>query len=217
MSGAAASPLGGGRRVHDRLQHFRHVQSGLGRDQDGVGGVEPDHVLDLLLDLVGLGRRQVDLVEHRHDLVIVVDRLIDIGERLRLDALGGVDHQKRALAGGERAVDLVGEVDVAGRVDQIEDVILAVAGAIIQPHRLRLDGDAALALDIHGIEHLFDHFARFEPAGELDQPVGERRFAVVDMGDDREIADIVRSVPRSWRADNTGTRERQGTTQLTAN
>jgi len=25
---------------------------------------------------------------------------------------------------------------------------------VIQPHRLGLDGDAALALDIHGIEHL---------------------------------------------------------------
>ncbi len=176
--------------MHDRFQHLGHVLPGLGRDQDRIGGVEPDHVLDLLLDLVGLGGRQIDLVEHRHDLVVVVERLIDVGERLRLDALAGVDHQQRALAGGERAVDLVGEVDVAGRVDQIEDVVLAVARAVVQPHRLRLDGDAALALDIHGIEHLLDHFARFEPAGELNQPVGERRFAVVDMGDDREIADV---------------------------
>ena len=63
-------------------------------------------------------------------------------------------------------------------------------GAVIEPHRLRLDGDAALALDIHGIEHLLDHFARLEPAGELNQPVGQRRFAMVDMGDDREIADV---------------------------
>ena len=135
--------------VHDRLQHLRHVQPGLGRDQDGVGGVEPDHVLDLLLDLVGLGGRQIDLVEHRHDLVVVVDRLVDVGERLRLDALAGVDHQQRALAGGEAAVDLIGEIDMAGRVDQVEHVVLAVARPVIEPHGLRLDGDAALALDIH--------------------------------------------------------------------
>ena len=148
--------------MHDRFQHFRHIVAGLGRDQDGVRGIEPDHVLDLLLDLVRLGRRQIDLVEHRHDLVIVVDRLIDIGERLRLDALRGVDHEQRAFAGGERAVDLVGEIDVAGRVDEVEHVILAVARAVVEPHGLRLDGDAALALDIHGIEHLIDHFARLE-------------------------------------------------------
>ena len=89
-------------------------------------GVEPDHVLDLLLDLVGLGRRQVDLVEDRHDLVVVVDRLVDIGEGLRLDALGRVDHQQRALAGGQATADLIGEVDMAGRVHQVEDIGLAV-------------------------------------------------------------------------------------------
>ncbi len=79
---------------------------------------------------------------------------------------------------------------MAGRVDQVEHVILAVAGAIVEPHGLGFDGDAALALDVHRIEHLLDHLARLKPAGELDQPVGERRFAVVDMGDNREIADV---------------------------
>ena len=93
---------------------------------DGVGGVEADHVLDLLLDALGLGGGQVDLVEDRHDLVVGVERLVDVGERLRLDALGCVDHEQRALAGGERARHLVGEIDVAGRVDQVEDVGLAV-------------------------------------------------------------------------------------------
>ena len=183
--------LGRRQPVHDRFQHLGDVLTGLRRDENRVGGVEPDHVLDLLLDLVGLGGRQIDLVEHRHDLVVVVDRLVDVGERLRLDALAGVDHEQRALAGGEAAVDLVGEIDVAGRVDQIEHVILAVARPVIQPHGLRLDGDAALALDVHGIEHLLDHLARLEPAGELNEPVGERRFAVVDVGDDREIADAI--------------------------
>ncbi len=40
-------------------------------------------------------------------------------------------------------------------------------------------------------EHLLLHLARLEAAGGLDQPVGERRLAVIDMGDDREIADVV--------------------------
>src|SRR4029079_10149918 len=107
-----------------------------------------------------------------------------------VDALAGIDHQERAFAGGERAVDLVGEIDVAGRVDQVEDVVLAVARPIVEPDRLRLDGDAALALDIHRIEHLLDHLALLQAAGELDQPVGQRGLAMVDIGDDREIADV---------------------------
>jgi len=80
---------------------------------------------------------------------------------------------------------------VARSVDEIEHVILAVAGAIFEANRLRLNRDAALALDIHGIEHLLDHFTGLQPAGELDQPVGQRRFAMIDMGDNRKVADVL--------------------------
>ena len=177
--------------IDDRLQHEIDVEPGLGRDRHRLRGVEADHVLDLLLDALGLGGRQVDLVEHRHDLVPGVERVIDVGERLRLDALARVDDEERALAGRQRARDLVGEVDVAGRVHQVEDVGLAVLGPVFEPHGLRLDGDAALALDVHRIEHLLDHLALGDRPGLLDQPVGERRLAVVDMGDDREVADVV--------------------------
>ena len=112
--------------MHDRLQHLVDAEAGLGGDHHRVGGVEADHVLDLLLDALRLGGGQVDLVEDRHDLVVVVDRLVDVGERLRLDALARVDDEQRALAGGERAVHLVGEIDMAGRVDEVELVVLAV-------------------------------------------------------------------------------------------
>src|SRR5205823_10758031 len=60
----------------------------------------------------------------------------------------------------------------------------------IEAHGLRLDGDAALALDLHGVEHLLLHLARAQAPGELDQPVGQGRFPMIDMGDDREIPDV---------------------------
>ena len=66
-------------------------------------GVEADDLLDLLPHALGVGGGEVDLVDHRHDLVVVLDRLVDVGEGLRLDALRGVDHQQRAFAGGEAA------------------------------------------------------------------------------------------------------------------
>src|SRR5258708_321884 len=50
-----------------------------------------------------------------------------------------------------------------------------------------LDGDAALALEVHGIEDLFVHFALRERAGHFEQAVGERGFAVIDVRDDAEI------------------------------
>src|ERR1700712_4511560 len=50
----------------------------------------------------GLGAGQVELVEHRDQLEAVLDREVRIGDRLRLDALRGIDDEQRALAGGER-------------------------------------------------------------------------------------------------------------------
>ena len=123
--------------------------------------------------------------------MVGVDRLVDVGERLGLDALGRVDHQQRAFAGGKAARDFVGEVDVAGRVHQVEDVGLAVLRLVVEAHRLRLDGDAALALDVHVVEHLFDHVALGEAARHLDDAVRQRRLAMVDVGDDREVSDLV--------------------------
>ena len=79
---------------------------------------------------------------------------------------------------------------MARRVDQVEHVGLAVARGVIEAHGLGLDGDAALALELHIVEHLLFHLTVGQAAGLLDEPVGERRLAVIDMGDDREISDF---------------------------
>jgi hypothetical protein len=111
--------------------------------------VEPDDVLDLLHRLLGLGAGEVDLVDDGDEFEVLADGEVGVGERLRLDALRGVHDEERALAGRERARDLVGEVHVAGRVDEVEDVGLAVAGAVVEADGVGLDGDAALALQVH--------------------------------------------------------------------
>ena len=106
--------------VDDALPRLAgHVQDVVHRLAEQVG--------DLLGDALGLGAGQVDLVEHRDQLEAALDRQVRVRERLRLDALRGVDDQQRALAGRERAADLVREVDVAGRVDEVQLVGLAVA------------------------------------------------------------------------------------------
>ena len=95
--------------------------------------VEADDLLDLLPHALGVGGGEVDLVDDGDDLVVVLDRLVDVGQRLRLDALGGVDHQQRALARGEAARHFVGEVDVAGRVHQVELVARSTRAARSAP------------------------------------------------------------------------------------
>lgn len=139
----------------------------------------------------GLRGRQVDLVEYGDDRELVLHRQVEVGESLGLDALGGVDQEDGALAGGERPRDLVGEVDVPRGVDHVEDVRVAwfLGGSPRQTHRLGLDRDAALTLDVHAVEVLSAHLPLLDHSGQLKHPVGERGLAVVDVRDDAEVAD----------------------------
>ena len=138
-------------------------------------------------DALRIGAGQVDLVDHRHQLQIVLERQVDVGQRLRLDALRGIHHEHRALAGRQGARDLVMEVDVAGRVDEVQLVLVAVARLVEHAHGARLDRDALLALEIHRIEHLIGHLARAQGVRALQQAVGQRRLAVVDVRNNAEV------------------------------
>ena len=142
----------------------------------------------MLLDVFGARGGQIDFVDDGNDGEIVPRGEKGVGDGLRFDALAGVDDQQRAFAGGKRARDFVGKIDVAGRVDQVEAVFVAVLRGVMQADALGLDGDAALALEVHGVEHLRGHFALGERAGQFEQAVGQRGFAVVDVRDDAEIA-----------------------------
>jgi len=81
---------------------------------------------------------------------------------------------------------------VPGCVDEVQDVLLTVACGVVQANRVRFDRDAALALEIHRIEHLRFHLAGLQRAGQLEETVGQRRLPVIDMRDDRKIADALR-------------------------
>jgi hypothetical protein len=63
---------------------------------------------------------------------------------------------------------------------------------------LGLDGDAPFALELHGVEHLRAHLARRDRLGQLEDPVRERRLPVVDVRDDRKVADAALVHERRW-------------------
>src|SRR5829696_8785136 len=174
----------------DRLEHLLDSESALGRDAEHAIRLLADQLADLAGDPLGLGARKVDLVERGDQLEPRVDREVGVGHGLGLDALARVDEQERAVAGGERARDLVREVDVTGRVDQVEAIGLAVARRVLDAHRLGLDRDPALALELHRVEQLRAMLARVDRARDLEDAVGERRLAVIDVRDDREVADV---------------------------
>ena len=76
-------------------------------------------------------------------------------------------------------------------VDEIKDVLLPVLRLILEARRLQFDRDAALPLDIHIVEVLFLHIAGLDKSGLLDQAVCKCRLAVVYVGNNAEISDVV--------------------------
>ena len=190
--------VAGGRRdaLDQRFQRFLDADARFGAGEDGAaflpraGGLDADDLLDLLGHALRFGGRQVDLVDDGDDLVVVLDGLVDIGQRLRFHPLRRVHHQQRALARGQAAADLIGEVDVAGRVHEVQLIGFAIARGVVEAHGLRLDRDPPLLLDVHVIKDLLGHLPVGQPPGKLDQPISQRRLAMVDVGYDGEIADL---------------------------
>ena len=89
--------------IDDLFENPGHSLAGLGAGADGVGGVDADDFLDFLAHTLGLGMNQIHLVQHRNDFHVLLESRVTGGDRLRFDALGGVDHEQRAFAGRQRA------------------------------------------------------------------------------------------------------------------
>jgi len=85
---------------------------------------------------------------------------------------------------------------VAGRIDQVQDVVLAILRLVFHSDGVQFDRDTAFLLQFHIVQHLVGlHLAFGDRAGALEQPVRDRRFAVIDMGDDAEITKMIHSLP----------------------
>ena len=91
----------------------------------------------------------------------------------------------------KRPLDLGGEIDVAGRVDQVDGVAQP-----LERDARGVDGDAALLLFrvVVGLGRaLVDAAELVLGAGVVEQVLGGRGLAGVDVGDDAEVADRWRS------------------------
>ena len=138
------------------------------------------------MDRAGAGVGPVDLVDHDDRPQAVAQRLAEHEFGLRHRPFGGVDQDQHAVDHAEDALDLAAEIGMAGRVDDVD--------AHVMPHHrgaFRQDRDAALAFELVRIERPFGYLLIGAKRARLAQHrVDQGGLAVVDMGDDRDIADI---------------------------
>ncbi len=154
-----------------------------------IAGVEVDEQLvDLVEHLLRPGITTVDLVDDDDRRQIQRQRLLQHVAGLRQRAFRGVDQQQHTVDHGQGPLDLATEVGVAGGVDQVDlDALPRDRG------RLGQDGDAPFALLVVGVHHPVDHrLVGSEGTGGAQQRVDECGLAVVDVGDQGNVAKLSR-------------------------
>ena len=128
----------------------------------------------------------IDLVDHHDRAQPQAQRLAEHELGLRHRALGGIDQQQHAVDHGQDALDLAAEIGVARRVDDVDARALPDHGGAF-----RQDRDAALALEVVPVQRaLGDLLIGAEGPALLEQAVDQGGLAVVDVGDDGDVAQI---------------------------
>ena len=153
-------------------------------------GADAEHVLDLFHEVKRVARLAVHLVHEREDRDTAhsadAEELLGLG----LDALGAVDHHDRGVGGHEGAVRVLGEVLVAGGIENVH-----AAAAIGELEHRGGDGNTALLLDVHpvgdrmaGVLLALDRTGGLDGAGVEQELLGKGGLAGVGVRDDRERA-----------------------------
>ena len=148
-----------------------------------------EEVKDLVEDFLRVGVLAVDLVDDDDGFGAGFEGLAQHEARLRLRAVGGIDHEQHAVDHAHGALDFAAEVRVAGRIDDVDVVVLVLEGGV-----LGADGDAFLALQVHRVHQallLRLVLVRPEGAGLLQEAIHERGLAVIDVRDDRDVSNVL--------------------------
>ncbi len=150
-----------------------------------LGGTELVEQFESLVDdPLRTRARAVDLVDDDDRQQSLGQRLARDEARLRHGTLDRIDEQQHPVDHRQHALDLAAEVGVAGRVDDVD-----VRAVVLDRTVLGEDGDAALALDRVAVHHALGELLVGGKGPGLDeQLVDQRGLAVVDMGNDGDVA-----------------------------
>jgi hypothetical protein len=151
------------------------------------GGRDSTQPVDDHVDrAVELGPDAVHLVDEADPRDVVLVGLAPHRLGLGLDTADGVEDGDRAVEHTQRPLDLDREVDVAGRVDDVDPVVLPATR-----RRRGRDGDAALLLvhhPVHDGRALVDLTDLVGATGVVQDPLGRGGLARVDVGHDPDVA-----------------------------
>ena len=178
-----------GQRAHlDQVDDATEVLFGTDRevDWDRPRAQAVDHRLHRREEV---GAHSVHLVHERDAGNLVVVGLAPDRLGLRLDARDRVEDGDRAVEDAQAPLDFHRKVHVPGRIDNVDAKV-----APERRRRSRRDRDPALLLLLHPVHDcgaLVDLAHLVGAAGVVEDPLGRRRLARVDVGHDPDVADAL--------------------------
>ena len=78
------------------------------------------------------------------------------------------------------------------RINKVQLVLMTIIRVIVKRDALGFDGNTALTLNIHGVQHLGGHVTLFQTTADLNKSISQRRLAMINMGNDRKISNVLR-------------------------
>lgn len=179
------------------------VEVGGDDDVDGLDGTG-EGLVKILLRNLQLQESTINLVDDDNRLDTLTKSLSQDGLGLHAHTLNGVNDNERTIGDTERGGNLGREINVTGRVDQVNqevetlgllannvlDVVLALEGTI-QGDSGGLDGDTTLLLIGTGVGGAgISSLSRGNDTGLGEKGVGEGGLSVIDVGNDGHVTDV---------------------------
>ncbi len=175
---------------HDQVDHALEALADAHIQLNGYG-VQAQLLPHITAHPLRVGADAVHLVDECDPRHAVAFHLLIDGERLALYAAHGAQDHNRPVQHAQRPLDLDGEIDVAGRIDQVD--VLALPGDLRGGRR---DRDAALPLELHVVHGrsaalVVDLLHAVNPPAIVENALAQGRFARVDMRRDAYISNSV--------------------------
>ena len=179
-----------GNLLYNLLQHLLHMFPCLSGNLRGILGFNTDDILNFVDHPLWLCAGQVDLVEHRNHIQVMIQRQIYIGKGLGLDSLGRIYHQNGPVTGSKASGNLIVKIHVPRGVNQIKDILLTVFCFVNRADCLGFDGNAPLPLQFHVIQYLRLHLPVCQKTGHLNNPVRKGRLSMINVCYNTKIPDF---------------------------
>src|SRR5450759_2819510 len=168
-------------QVHDAQEFLFRADRNLNRHRTALQAVDNG-----LYRVVKIGAHAVHLIDEANARNRILVRLPPNRFRLRLHAGHGVEYRHRAVQHAQAALHLGGEIDVPGRIDNVDLDVAPLAGG-----RGRCDRDAAFLFLLHPVHDggALMNFAQLVGLARVVQdPLGRGGVTGIDMRRDADIS-----------------------------